>query len=415
MAASSVWKYCEEEQAGKSALIVQFSNGQIKNTEQVDFTFYKNADTSNPRKKNRRIVAADTDRLCYVGNNYGAGSLKCNNLCKYYVGVLDKKTNRMEVHNAELFSMQPVLPGETLKEEGASEIQDKSYREKVDSLIEAFGTNKQKRALSSRRLNQVGSETLHKAVARAADNIIEKKGLKALVQDVVQTETQAENDLYLPPCNPGAETPADVYAFDSLISPAQYKALETPAQTLKGLSEEDIHKMTQEGSSLVVLKELQCLPKDPEAQDHKVRCLWYLNWLFKLSSQRRIGPKYGSEEGMPRNIMTSFLKNFTVETFNDGQIRNMVPASMKTKIVAYALALLLHIRDFEVDLTLLQRDFRLTENKMLEVAKAMGLKIGKISVLASGGLMEDHKLGTLVLPLMKYDQRMERRKRKKMS
>lgn len=51
---------------------------------------------------------------------------------------------------------------------------------KVDSLIEAFGTNKQKRALSSRRLNQVGSDTLHQAVAKAADTVIEQKGLEGM-------------------------------------------------------------------------------------------------------------------------------------------------------------------------------------------------------------------------------------------
>lgn len=48
----------------------------------------------------------------------------------------------------------------------------------MDSLIEAFGTNKQKRALSSRKLNQVGSEILHKAVAKAANAIIDEKGLE---------------------------------------------------------------------------------------------------------------------------------------------------------------------------------------------------------------------------------------------
>lgn len=49
---------------------------------------------------------------------------------------------------------------------------------KVDSLIEAFGTNKQKRALNSRRLNQVGSDALNHAVAKAADTVIEQKGLE---------------------------------------------------------------------------------------------------------------------------------------------------------------------------------------------------------------------------------------------
>lgn len=48
----------------------------------------------------------------------------------------------------------------------------------VDALIEAFGTTKQKRALSSRRLNEVGNEMLQQAVALAASNVIDRKGVE---------------------------------------------------------------------------------------------------------------------------------------------------------------------------------------------------------------------------------------------
>lgn len=47
----------------------------------------------------------------------------------------------------------------------------------VDALIEAFGTTKQKRALTSRRLNEVGNEMLQRTVAEAASNIIDRKGV----------------------------------------------------------------------------------------------------------------------------------------------------------------------------------------------------------------------------------------------
>ena len=57
----------------------------------------------------------------------------------------------------------------------------------MDSLIEAFGTNKQKRALSSRRNNQVGEDSLQQAVAQAASNIIEQKGLEGDARDSIQS------------------------------------------------------------------------------------------------------------------------------------------------------------------------------------------------------------------------------------
>lgn len=62
-------------------------------------------------------------------------------------------------------------------------------------MIEAFGTNKQKRALSSRRLNQVGSDTLHQAVAKAANTVIDQKGLEgkpySRVVQVMDTEVSS--------------------------------------------------------------------------------------------------------------------------------------------------------------------------------------------------------------------------------
>lgn len=47
----------------------------------------------------------------------------------------------------------------------------------MDSCIEAFGTTKQKRALNSRRMNKVGSESLNRAVSKAAESIIDTKGV----------------------------------------------------------------------------------------------------------------------------------------------------------------------------------------------------------------------------------------------
>lgn len=47
----------------------------------------------------------------------------------------------------------------------------------MDSCIEAFGTTKQKRALNSRRMNRVGSESLSHAIAKAAESIIDTKGV----------------------------------------------------------------------------------------------------------------------------------------------------------------------------------------------------------------------------------------------
>lgn len=54
--------------------------------------------------------------------------------------------------------------------------------------------------------------------------------------------------------------------------------------------------------------------------------------------------------------------------------------------------------------------------RMTEIAKSMGLTLPKSGrgKADKAELRDEHKYASLVLPLVKYDQFMERRKRKKM-
>ncbi|XP_039880299.1 DNA-directed RNA polymerase I subunit RPA49 [Simochromis diagramma] len=415
MAASCSFVCCGEEKEADKAVVVRFSNGSVQNADKLDFSMFKNTEESNPRKKTRRILVAESDRLSYVGQNFGVGSMKCNNLCKYYVGVLNKQTMTMEVHEAQLFNMQPVIPGETTD---SAKPQDttQTYREKVDLLIEAFGTNKQKRALSSRRLNQVGSETLQQAVAKAANTVIGEKGLEALQQEVADAESQGDLALHLPPCNANADKREDVYPFDELLSPVEFGALEQGGAKMAALTPEELKKMKDDGRCLSIVKHLENLPTESESRDKMARCAFYLSLLLKLARERNVTRKFGQEEGCPRIIQGKLFKTFTVETFNNGRIQNMVSSSMRVKLAAYCLALLLHMGNMTADLTLLHRDLGITEARMTEVAKSMRLTLVKPARGKGDNieLQDDSRLAALVLPLIKYDHFTERRKRKKM-
>ncbi|XP_047221249.1 DNA-directed RNA polymerase I subunit RPA49 isoform X2 [Girardinichthys multiradiatus] len=414
MAASCTLVCCGEETESDKAAIVRFSNGGVSNADNLDFSMYKNTDEKNPRKKSRRIMVAESDRLSYVGQNFGAGSLKCNSLCKYYVGVLNNQTMQMEVHNAVLFNMLPVIPGETSTATPQNTTQ--SYRDKVDLLIEAFGTNKQKRALASRRLNQVGSNALQNAVAKAATSVIDKKGLAALQQEVAETESQEALASHVPPCNPNADKREDVYPFDELLSPVELAALEEPGSKMAALTLAELQKMRDEGGSLSVVKHLENMATAGEARERTACCAFYLSLLLKLARQKNFQRKFGHDQGCPRIIQNKLFKTFTVETFNNGRVQNIVSTSMRTKLAAYSLALLLHMGHMTADLSLLHRDLGITEAKVIEVAKSMGLCLIKPAraKVDKASLRDDHRQATVVLPLVKYDQFIERRKRKKM-
>ncbi|TSO98555.1 DNA-directed RNA polymerase I subunit RPA49 [Bagarius yarrelli] len=392
MAARCKWKSCEEPGDEKAVIAiccsvykfsfflilifaVKFSNGQVKNTDQLNFRFFKHCDETNPRKKRRRIVVAESDRLSYVGSNFGPGSLQCNSMCNYFLGVLDKTTMQMKVHSAQIFNLQPVIPGETATP--AEENESKTYREKVDALIEAFGTTKQKRALSSRRMNEVGNDTLQKAVARAAGNVIEQKGLEVL-------------------------------------SSVEFDSLQKLGEKLAGLTVEE--QLSKENFLPKTVKEiLKSLPQEGESRDRKASCAWYLSYLIRLAQTKKLERKLGENE-CPHVIFRKVLRNFTIEKYDKGRLRSTVTASMVSKIASHCLALLLHTGDKRVDLTLLHRDLQINETKMLEVAKAMGLTLSRQTIvsLEESGLQDQHRMASLELPLVCYERRVENRKRKKM-
>ncbi|NXU21328.1 RPA49 polymerase, partial [Pardalotus punctatus] len=429
---------------------VRFANGRLRRPDSLRFTVYRNRDTAHPRKRHRRILVSETERLCYVGHNFGSEVMKCNSLCRYFVGVLDKNSGQMEVYNAEIFNMQPLLSGRRCRGSqllscfvllipalfpwhGVRRIPsplcaERDSREgstarcfnvcsslvQMDLCIEAFGTSKQKRALSSRRMNAVGNDIVSTAVTKAAANVIDAKGVTALMQDMAQDDVQNISS-FLPPCHEDADRPEHVYKFEDILSPAEYEALRVPAAALTNITAEEMAKRVEERSHCsFVLEELKFLPTDEKKRDHKARCLWFLDTLIKFSYLKVIKKKNPMGPECPHIISRKLMKNFTSLTYNNGSIQNLISASMKAKIAAYAIALALHINNFQTDLTVLQNDMKLPESRILDIAKALRLRVSKAKGVQ--GLEDDqnHKLGTLSLPLPVQKAPEGQRKRRKM-
>ncbi|XP_042738864.1 DNA-directed RNA polymerase I subunit RPA49 [Lagopus muta] len=412
--AAATWCYRGDPEEEQPALLVTFSNGRLQRPDAVRFSLYRSSDVANPRKKRRRILVSETERLSYVGNNFSSGAMKCNSLCRYFLGVLNKDSGQMEVFNAEIFNMQPLLSDNAIPDD-TRDYQNKSYREKVDLCIEAFGTSKQKRALNSRRMNAVGNDILNTAVTKAAADVIDAKGVTALIQDVAQDDDQ-NMSIFLPPCHEDADKPENVYKFEDILSPAEYEALQNPAAAFVNITPEEITKKTEEKSHCsFVLEELKFLPADEKSRDRKARCLWFLDILIKFSFLKIIKKKHPMGPECPHIISRKLMKNFTSLTYNNGSVQNLISASLKTKIAAYVIALALHIKNFQIDLTVLQNDLKLHESRMMDIARAMRLKVSKAKGMPGLENDQNHKLGTLSLPLPVQKASGSQRKRRKIN
>ncbi|NXP40127.1 RPA49 polymerase, partial [Leiothrix lutea] len=383
---------------------VRFANGKLRQPDSLSFTVYRNRDTAHPRKRHRRILVSETERLCYVGHNFGSEVMKCNSLCRYFVGVLDKNSGQMEVYNAEIFNMQPLLSGWMLT----------VLSELLCAKWVSTGTQVPK-PCSAHLQQQTSWCPSFLGVSLVWTGLSKFLQPEALMQDMAQDDVQ-NISAFLPPCHEDADRPEHVYKFEDILSPAEYEALQVPAAALASMTAEEMAKRAEERSHCsFVLEELKFLPTDEKRRDHKARCLWFLDTLIKFSHLKVIKKKHPMGPECPHIISKKLMKNFTSLTYNDGSIQNLVSASMKAKITAYVIALALHINNFQTDLTVLQNDMKLPESRILDIAKALRLRVSKAKGVPGMENDENHKLGTLSLPLPTQKAPEGQRKRKKMN
>ncbi|XP_072216751.1 DNA-directed RNA polymerase I subunit RPA49-like [Excalfactoria chinensis] len=160
-------------------------------------------------------------------------------------------------------------------------------------------------------MNAVGNDILNPAVTKAAADVIDAKGVTALIQDAAQDDEQ-NTSIFLPPCHEDADRPEHVYKFDDILSPAEYEALQGPAAAFINITPEEIAKKTEEKSHCsFVLEELKFLPADEKSRDRKARCLWFLDILIKFSFLKIIKKKHPMGPECPHIISRKLMKNFT--------------------------------------------------------------------------------------------------------
>ncbi|XP_032806802.1 DNA-directed RNA polymerase I subunit RPA49 [Petromyzon marinus] len=396
MAASrAMW---ESGDPGARAALVQFANGEPASAGGIGLSVFTSTEREHPRKKHRAIVVAQAEHLYYVGQNFGVNTSRCNSLCRYYVGVLDKEDGKMRVYNAQHFMMQPNIQGE--KEYEPKKKSEGSYRDKVDALIEAFGSHKQKRALSARRMNQVGGESLQKAVSTVAQQIIETRGSEFLTREVQRVEA-FEQSTYLPPCNPKATSPDEAYKLNDIITEMELEAAEEASSKYLELMKSGTKSVTQDTTlSALAIGAIRVTPNDASIRKLRAGLVWYLDTLVHLFQLKK--KKFSSRDTlgdhMPPLLRTKILECFTTVSFDNGRVQNAMTPALRDKIIAYVLVLALHLNSFSINLSLLQKDFKVSEKKILEVARALGLKIKQTRATSS---TTEHKsrIAELAVPL----------------
>lgn len=141
--------------------IVSFPQGVPENVEEMQINVAQKPSS----KKVRTIVTSKANGIMYKGSDFG-DAVRLDG-CKYAIGILDTKTNKMRLVSAHhIFGLEPQF------ESLSAPIRQSTmtYGERKKSLTEEFGSSKKKRAMKAAASNVISAENI--AGASALENAL---------------------------------------------------------------------------------------------------------------------------------------------------------------------------------------------------------------------------------------------------
>ncbi|TPX63372.1 hypothetical protein SpCBS45565_g06662 [Spizellomyces sp. 'palustris'] len=329
-------------------------------------TFVRSENESELVRKKLRIVVGQTSKLEYVGDNAGN-----KRYCRYVIGIFDKNTKQLTLRESDVFRMATTV--KTLKRHESKHIAEKNMLAR-NALGEAFGTKKRRQAIRALEKNVVDVRGMAE-VEDVIKGAIDEKAATLPSRDEIRQEAQL--DRCIPPYNLQAQSPADVYNVEDIITPAELQAIPFK-QIWRARAASDVKELLEPISptSWVWDKIHVCL----QVKDDSVRMrrLIYLAYLMKfhgfkdkdLNSQA-VGKRLG---GAPQIVAERLMNEFTEFQEDEGRRRYRMAPKLQDKLRAYILTLCLILNDFKVDASHIARDLGIAVNKMNDIAKELGCK-----------------------------------------
>ncbi|XP_034251286.1 DNA-directed RNA polymerase I subunit RPA49-like [Thrips palmi] len=350
-------------------VIVKFEHARLKKAEASDLKCEVYTSTNSESAGTVAAVAKNGGDVVYQGDVAKEGDL-----CRTFLAIRNKRTNKMRIYEASSVMMSPTVASNFVDLFDQQDPKTANYK-----LSHAFGSKKNKRIAEQKARMTVN-----------IDNVKEK--LSATAHDVTINEdtlAPVEDDSFLnmlPPCNQEAATPADVYPISGILSKKEIKSL---VQYLSEAEESDQHLDPSRLSPFyqsLVQKTSQCT--------QKAALLLYAESLIRLCKMKKI----------VRNekicLYSDLVNNKILKDFRTGQaFSEIVTQFMLDKALVHIIIIGLHLNGFTLDLEKLARSIpRLNMTRVRTLANMVGTHSMKKGV-ASSNLIE------LRVPLPNLSQR----------
>jgi len=355
-------------------ILVQFENGPLKDEHcsSVDFQYLR---STGARGTKRRMVVANCDGSLYSGPVVQ----KQLGLVKYYIGVIDKETHTIEnIEAVQLCTLKPKLK----QTGGADDTKEKkSYREETDTLVEAFGSAKQKRLVASRKKNVGVMETVGEKVGEVAKKII---SVSPKTPNEEAEETNEMEDI-LPQMNKSAPVPSQLYNIRDIISADDHSALLEHSKELLTCDEATLRSWRDSGKypEFVFHQISKLQERRPSSRTEKACQVCYLGHLIAFTKVGyRDFKKLNPCPSIPDNLIQNILDKYTHA--DDNGRNRCFPKKSKDKLYCYIFILALFIEDFDMDCNLLLRDLKLGIARVQKLLRTIGCAVKTTNIKRGG-------------------------------
>ncbi len=367
--------------------LIYFTHAELKQKENLnaslDYTTeYPNAPnniSSNFKKPKKRLKLTISDE----NMNYEAFE---EDEQPYMIGLLEKKTGNISVKNTPYFLLKPQCYISSEEKTSLSVDPSASYSDKLNSLTAAFGSSKKRKAMVTKLKNKLDVETLETAVGNAV-----KESISQAIHDPKRVEIQPELDSnsleqfsIMPVPNKEAKSPLDVYPLSEALSLDQHELDRYTLELSKKFAIATNESIKQWQTTLVypeyVCEYLSKLINSKSNQKYRVEkakqlaLISYLIRMYQLKAAQMRSKAPLNVYEVPDSATSKLFSLYTVSSSANAQgksIRTM-PRRLKDKLTCHILILALHLDDFSTNLDLLQKDMKLSMQRLSDFCVALG-------------------------------------------
>jgi DNA-directed RNA polymerase I subunit RPA49 len=385
--------------------LVYFTHADLKSGEQIDASIAEVECTENSNKPKKKLKLS----VCDESMNYEAQE---EDESPYCIGICNRENGEISIIQTKFFVMKPSC---FLKQNGDNDLdKDKpSFTDRLNSLTEAFGSSRKRKALHTKLKNKLDSQTLDQAADTAIQASVDNRNKLMASVDNEPTSTVplsvVEQYAILPTPNKDASKPSEVYPIDSVSLTQNELDTLTLALATKFLS--TTREITESWKAKQIYPEyiVNRLPsilnsKVQQLKLNKCKLLAYINFLIKLyqlkSAQLRSKQPMKAAE-IPDQLIEKLLCMYTVVSANNagGKSMRSMPRRLKDKLACHIMIVALHIDDFTCDLQSLQKDLKISIQRLIDYYLALGCHI-KSHVTTVNNSKLIGKQAVLSLPLV---------------